>query len=274
MVKISTLLGCLILIPASAQVQGSMQSTPPAGEQASTPRADTLVQSREADQERRRGALRGRGAEGRLVAMRAIVRAHFRARPRGDMQITNSARLPAQDQEDVALLLSLLGYDPSTLQGQSESGRELVSAASEVLFGSLTIDQQMKLAPEAYVVRVAAVDTANIGDGYHTIARVVVSKAIKGNVASGSELLIKQRTGPTGNGEGILIPGEFLSGQEGEYLVFPSAEMYKFRANARITPDPKYTAVYLPPYRIVNGVAHATTTGQKSSGFPLSSLSP
>lgn len=266
----------LLLVSSGAIGFASIEaqsSDPPPIPQPNDTGPDTLVQSREAGQQARRDAIRARGAEARLVAMRPIVRAHFRAPQRNSVRITNSDRLNDQDAEEVALFLTMLGYDPSTLQGQSANARSLVESASAVLFGVSTIDHELRVSPVVIHGRLTGVANASIGDGYNSVATFEIVRSIKGDLPAGSTLQLKQRSGRNSSGEIVLVSGEFLADMTGEYLIFVSPEMYRFRANPRVTtPDPVYYASFLAPYRVQNGRGYPMGEGQQSSGFAVNSL--
>ena len=230
---------------------------------------DTFVASRDADQQARRDAVRSVGEDGRLVAMRAIVRAHFRAPQRNSVRITNSERLDEQDAEEVALFLTMLGYDPSTLQGQSPAARELVSATIAVLFGASTLESEVRVAPNIYRARLRGVTPdASPSDGYRSTAQFEVLETLKGLAPPSGDLKLRQRSGPSAGGLTSIITSEFQPGQTGEFILFASPSMYGFRAK-RKQPAPEYFATFLLPYQLVGGVARAWGDGQHSAGFSV-----
>lgn len=208
-----------------------------------------------------------------MTAMRAIVRTHFRAPARSPVAITGKERLDALDAEEVALFLTMLGYDPAALQSEQAHAREIVTSAAAILFGRSTIGPEVQVSRTVVVGRLTGVQRDNsLGDGYHSTATFQVTQSIKGELAVGSEVRLRQRSGPMPSGDIAIIPTEFQPGMSGEYLLFPSSETYRFRSrnpNAGSTP---LFAAFLLPYRVVNGTAYAMGDGQQSTGFTVNSL--
>lgn len=252
-------------VPAIALSQQA-GSEPPGSAQAT----DTLVDSRKQENASEAAAIRNRGAEGQLTAMRAIVRAHFRAIQRGNVAITNSEELPAIDAEQVALFLTMLGYDPSRLQSSGQAS-QIVRSATNVLFGSSRIADEMNVAPVVSLATLLRIEDAAAGDGYHSTAFFRVLQAVKGGPSVGSEIAVRQRSGKLEDGTISLVSTEFLPGMTGDYLLFVSPSVYKFRAR-NAAPSEQLYAQFLLPYSVRDGVAYATAPGQNSNAIPVSTL--
>ena len=271
MPRIPLAVGALLLGGAAALAPTLNAQAPPAPPQPGESGADTLVQSKAAAQQARQDVFRRKGVEGRLTAMREIVRAHFRAPRRGNLSITGSEQLDRLDAEEVALFLSSLGYDPADLRSDARRAQGLVASATAVLFGNSTIEHAVAVSPIVVHARLREVAPADLGDGYRSTAAFEVVRAIKGDLAPGSALRIRQRSGPVSNGERIMISGEFQPGMSGEYLLFVSPEAYRLRAR-NAGDAPQVMTEILTPYAVVDGTAHATAPGQQSNGFAVGSL--
>lgn len=232
---------------------------------------DTLVQTRQADQAARQQVLTTKGASGRLRAMRAIVQSYFRVPARNAVRITNSEQLDQLDAEETAQFLTMLGYDPATLQSNGPEASTIVRSAAAVLFGRSTINDEINVSPVVVVARLKSVAPSALGDGYGSTASYDVVQSIKGSMAAGTVLQLRQRSGPSPSGEIVFVHSEFHPGMTGEYLLFVSPEMYRFRA-ANPAGTGGYVASFLLPYRVINGTAYPTGIGQQPSPFAVSGL--
>lgn len=231
---------------------------------------DTLVKSRERDNAAEAGLIKRRGAEGRLTAMRAIVRAHFRRLSGDALGIRESEKLPSLDAEQVALYLTTLGYDPSTLQS-SGNARAIVTSAQNVLFGRSTINDAVTVSPTVIVGSLQRVAEERSNDGYYSTAHFKVVQTLKGPANVGSEIALRQRSGPRADGSIRIITNEYAPGMTGEYLLFVSPEAYRIRSLSDRS-EPSFYVEHLLPYQVREGRAFATAPGQNSNNVAITNL--
>jgi len=222
-----------------------------------------------------RGRIQSRGAGQKLTAMEAIVRSYFRAFSRSVEGITNAQQLDDLDAQQVAIFLTVAGYDPDDLKGDRSRSESLVRSASNVLFGRSSIGDEVAVSPMVFVGRLTSVTPdAAPADGFRSTAQFEVVTAIKGS--PGSTARIRQRSGPMGNGETAFVTGEFSQSMAGgEYLLFATPTAYHLRTRASLNQAPEgsgYMSMFLAPYAVTTGTARATIVGQNSTDFPASSL--
>jgi len=263
-----------LLLFSGTVIIGSISAQPagPPVPQPSDNAPDTLVQTRASDQRAREQIIGNKGAAGRLTAMRSIVRSYFRAPTRNSLRITNSQQLDALDAEETAQFLTMLGYDPAALQSNGAQASAIVKSAANILFSRSSVSDAVTVSPNVVVGRLKSVTASALGDGYGSTASFEVIQSIKGSIAVGSTLQLRQRSGPRASGESVVVQGEFQPGMAGDFLVFVSPDMYRFRARGPTSSSSSYVASFLLPYQVINGTAYAIGDGQQSNGFAVSGL--
>ena len=136
-----------------------------------------------------------------------------------------------------------------------------MQSASRVVLGRSTIADEVAVSPDVFVGRLRSVDSGESGeDGFRSTAAFDVSIPIKGNLAAGPSVNVRQRSGPEG-GENIIVFGEFTAAMVGqEFLLFATPAAYRLRSRTAEGPVDMRSMI-LAPYEVRNGVSPADGVG-------------
>lgn len=191
-----------------------------------------------------------------------FVRSAWRKMDRSNnVDAATASQIEDLDIDAVANALATLGYTNADLRKASGSPKDLVLAAQNVVLGRPSLVDMVTLAPEVIVGELVGVEfDAAPGDGFGSTAKFRVENSIKGGLATGTLISVRQRSGSQPGD--YLLSNEFIPSSTGKYVMFLSSSAYGVRGHAKDNVG-LFSRVMLP-YRIEGDNMIATESGQET----------
>jgi hypothetical protein len=166
------------------------------------------------------------------------------------------------DIDAVANALATLGYTNPDLRKTSGNRQDLVLAAQNIVLGRPSIEDMVTLSPEVIVGDLVSVTfDATPADGFGSTAVFRVAKSVKGGLAVGSMLSVRQRSGSSP--DDYVNASDFLPSMTGTYVMFLSQSAYGVRAKSKNAAG--YLSRIMLPYSVEGDKLIPTGTGQDVS---------
>jgi hypothetical protein len=267
--------GVTLLLPATAM---SQVPPPPAAAEDAVQSGAAFVEQRGRGQASRAAALANAGRGANLTAMRSLVKASLRPRPSSlRLDAASMAELANQDAEAVAQFLALIGYGASDLAPGQASSREVVESAARIVLGRSDLADRVRVARQVVVAELTGVaNDPGPADGLGSTASFRVVEAIKGDIANGATVQLRQRSGAAGNGDVVAYSTDFQPGQTGRFLLFVSDAAYEVRGRARGGRSGQSASTFVTsimlPYEVAGEQVRPTSPDQENVASTLASV--